>query len=374
MPGHVTGGPEPYRPTVAAWIEAPEGHVVGFDVATPEDEHGALGRALSKAMQQPLVGPPRRPSKVRVADASLAAEVRAVVGDLIPVTIAATPELEDVADAVFDSMLNRMGPASDRKPVEDDASYLEEGRISPEVVANLFSAARVLGHVAPWKVADDQQVLRLDIPELGVDGACVSIIGALGDHLGFLIFPSHAGFRSFLEVASNRSRRSRRMDLGTTWLSLTLVPRAELPASMRREIATHGWSEKGDKSNPLVEHRERDAFPRPLTERDVRIVSMCATSLSAFFITNRGAFEAADPEPICQSFSDDSDRIVRFTLPYEAFPLFDVGTDTRPASVDSGPIAAGRNDPCPCGSGKKYKKCHLRKGRVGQRPPSTPSP
>ena len=22
--------------------------------------------------------------------------------------------------------------------------------------------------------------------------------------------------------------------------------------------------------------------------------------------------------------------------------------------------AAGRNDPCPCGSGRKYKKCHLR--------------
>lgn len=23
------------------------------------------------------------------------------------------------------------------------------------------------------------------------------------------------------------------------------------------------------------------------------------------------------------------------------------------------PARAGRNDPCPCGSGKKYKKCHL---------------
>ena len=22
------------------------------------------------------------------------------------------------------------------------------------------------------------------------------------------------------------------------------------------------------------------------------------------------------------------------------------------------PIQAGRNDPCPCGSGKKYKRCH----------------
>jgi len=24
------------------------------------------------------------------------------------------------------------------------------------------------------------------------------------------------------------------------------------------------------------------------------------------------------------------------------------------------PFATGRNDPCPCGSGKKYKHCHLR--------------
>ncbi|MFL5354585.1 preprotein translocase subunit SecA [Archangium sp.] len=29
----------------------------------------------------------------------------------------------------------------------------------------------------------------------------------------------------------------------------------------------------------------------------------------------------------------------------------------RPASADTGP-KVGRNDPCPCGSGKKYKKCH----------------
>jgi len=30
----------------------------------------------------------------------------------------------------------------------------------------------------------------------------------------------------------------------------------------------------------------------------------------------------------------------------------------RPAPVQSGP-RVGRNDPCPCGSGKKYKKCHM---------------
>ena len=33
---------------------------------------------------------------------------------------------------------------------------------------------------------------------------------------------------------------------------------------------------------------------------------------------------------------------------------------------------AGRNDPCPCGSGKKYKKCHLRddEARPRRRPPA----
>jgi hypothetical protein len=27
-------------------------------------------------------------------------------------------------------------------------------------------------------------------------------------------------------------------------------------------------------------------------------------------------------------------------------------------------IKVGRNDPCPCGSGKKYKDCHERKGEA----------
>jgi len=30
-------------------------------------------------------------------------------------------------------------------------------------------------------------------------------------------------------------------------------------------------------------------------------------------------------------------------------------TETKQATSDK---KAGRNDPCPCGSGKKYKKCH----------------
>jgi preprotein translocase subunit SecA len=34
------------------------------------------------------------------------------------------------------------------------------------------------------------------------------------------------------------------------------------------------------------------------------------------------------------------------------------GSGTANKTVSNGAPKVGRNDPCPCGSGKKYKKCH----------------
>jgi preprotein translocase subunit SecA len=34
----------------------------------------------------------------------------------------------------------------------------------------------------------------------------------------------------------------------------------------------------------------------------------------------------------------------------------------RPNTPVTGTDGPGRNEPCPCGSGKKYKKCHGRAG------------
>jgi len=123
---------------------------------------------------------------------------------------------------------------------------------------------------------------------------------------------------------------------------------------MRREVTDHGWPVADEMSYPQVEHRDPDGLMRPLMDRDVRIASACATSLSAFFVTNRKAFEADGGEPICQSYTDDRGRLVRFTFPYEAFPLFDVGTDPQPPNPGSRRAPLRRNDPCHFGSGRKY--------------------
>ena len=37
-------------------------------------------------------------------------------------------------------------------------------------------------------------------------------------------------------------------------------------------------------------------------------------------------------------------------------------TDGKPKPIRNQSQRVGRNDPCPCGSGKKFKNCHMRKG------------
>jgi len=85
--------------------------------------------------------------------------------------------------------------------------------------------------------------------------------------------------------------------------------------------------------------------------------------------------------PVSEWYTGADGLTVRVTLPYEAGPLFDADPVEVPgagAAVGAGGAKVGRNDPCPCGSGRKYKKCCLRRGaprpEPGRRPGHEPDP
>jgi len=42
----------------------------------------------------------------------------------------------------------------------------------------------------------------------------------------------------------------------------------------------------------------------------------------------------------------------------EALQLNGTNGNSKPQTVVNKTVKVGPNDPCPCGSGKKYKKCH----------------
>jgi hypothetical protein len=355
---------DPYRPVVVLWLELPDDLVVGYRLIGPKEPPGSFGETLLGAMASPMAGPPRRPARIRVADGRLAAEVQETAPD-IDVVVAPTPELDQVLQLMAESM-----PAEDH----DGMSYFEGGRISAEAVNSLFYAARLLYDISPWKAAADSQVLRLDIPALGVEGACVSIIGALGESLGFIVFPSYLGFERFCRVAEMRGPSGGPLDLGSTTLSLNFERGADLPPSMRREVAEHGWPVADPTAYPLVRHMDRDGVLRPLTEHDIRVVSACATSLGTFFLRHGTLFEGEAVKPVCESFFDENDLEVRFTFPYESASAFAVNDPPLSPPLEPGKAKLGRNAPCPCGSGKKYKKCCLQReepSKAAARMPAT---
>ncbi|MBW2063943.1 MAG: hypothetical protein JRJ03_03300 [Deltaproteobacteria bacterium] len=329
-PAYITGGEQPYRPEIVLWLELPNDLIVASEFIDPEGLPVSFGATLLDAMASPLVGPPRRPGRVRVADARLAAEVRETIPD-IEVVVAPTPEL----DRVIQFMLESLPPEPD-----SSLSYFEGGPISTEIIELLFRSARSLYRVSPWKKAHETQVIRLDIPAMGVEGACVSIIGGMGENFGLVIFPSFQAYERFLDVADPVPASGGPIDLGTPTLSLSFERGAELPSSMRREVAEHGWPVAGPKAFPLVQHRDREGLLIPLTEKDVRIVSACAAALSAFFARHARIFERETFDPVCESYFDEDGLEVRFTAPYHARHLFsptDPLSERESKAKDPGP-------------------------------------
>ena len=123
----------------------------------------------------------------------------------------------------------------------DEANYFENGRVSADAIEKLFTAGRFLFEIKPWKFAYDSQVLRMDIPALGVDGDCVYVIGQLDESPGVLIFASFDGFQQFLAAGTTDTIGQDPDALGSELLALTFLRAGELPPSMRREAMEHAW-------------------------------------------------------------------------------------------------------------------------------------
>ena len=359
MPAYVTGkdeGDEPYRPEMVLWFELPDGFIVSTVLDHPE-RRTPFAHTLRDAMAKPLIGPPRRPDRIRVADPALADELAEVVSD-IEIDVAPTPEL----DALVEEFV--------RYDDDDDGPelgfYLDDARLDPTLLANVFRAAATLFRAAPWKHASDEPI-RMDVPSLGIEGACVSILGALGDVFGVTLFRSLTAFESFLAAAAaHRDDPDAPIHLGTSVLTLTFERGADFSPAHRRRVLERGWEIAGPNAYPEIQHREHDGVNRPISEQDLRTLKACAESLAIFTARNASYFSGKSSAPVSESIVGADGITVRLTAPYDAPASFEPPkplASATPRSAQEPAAAPGphvpRNAPCPCGSGKKYKLCHL---------------
>ena len=122
------------------------------------------------------------------------------------------------------------------------------------------------------------------------------------------------------------------------WSSATTTARARWreiarPSTQRYATLAHGWPVAEPGAYPWLQHRDRDGLLRPLEERDLDVMTACASALAAFFVKHGPLFERERFAPVCEAFFDQDDLELRFTVPYEAAEQFEVNIPPpRPAA------------------------------------------
>ena len=263
----------PYRPELVIWLDVTNDLIVGSEAFKPGEPLSVEAELLATAMKRPMAGKPRSPSSIRVADSALAALLRGRLDPDVRIDVAETPELDRVIELMAASLTRD----------EQDASYLEDGKITSDTMRRFFAAAAKLWKMAPWKNVHDSQLLRLDCPALEARNKVVSIIGNLGESFGVLVFDSLDGFEAMAGYSDAHMAGKQPINLGTRVFSINFERGADIPKAMRREIDRHGWRVPDANSYPRIQWIDPDRMVRPLTERDVVFATACAEGITEFF-------------------------------------------------------------------------------------------
>lgn len=112
LPVTVTGEGAAYSPAATVWLELPDGIIVQNETYDPREGEASLVDALLDAVAEPIVGPPRRPNRVRVASSDDAVELREHFGPALEVVVAPTPEIDELARSFAEHMRRESSPGS----------------------------------------------------------------------------------------------------------------------------------------------------------------------------------------------------------------------------------------------------------------------
>jgi len=303
--------PEPRRPHLVVWVDAERGVVPGMNMIEPDAPMDEAVDVLVQTLERPMptAGRVRRPASIRVADPVLAEAIRARLGDEIRVDVGSTPLLDEVIQALAEFP----APA----PPGPEPSYLEEGRVPPELVGRLFEAAARLYEIAPWKaLRNESRLLALDVPELGVHEGCVSVIGALGQSYGVLLFDSIDGYEALARLDDRLQASRDPCGSGQPIFSVNFEGR-DLPKALRREVKQHGWPVAGPKAYPRVMAHDPDGVSRPLHERDYRLAIALSEAVARFQTQHRAVFEKGAALPVSGTWAlPEIECSVRVTAPH----------------------------------------------------------
>ncbi|MET0384690.1 MAG: hypothetical protein ABW321_01965 [Polyangiales bacterium] len=280
VPAYVSGDGAPYRPDVLFWLDA-HGNVLSSSVAKPGELIDSAVDRLLEQLRRPEIRHGALPTSIRVASPMLATVLREALPAL-EIVLAPTPEI----DALVTLMRERF---------DQDAAYEQSylaGGLDAEIMGSFFRASAALFRAAPWqRVPSDQNVFFVTIDELGLHDAVLSVIGQLGESVGFVLFANSADFEAYLSAGQHLERGI--IPAMPRHFALHFERGAELSSLLRKEIAHHRWEVASAEGYPWLMAMDEDLVARTPTASEITIAELLARAVPSVLATARPALLAA---------------------------------------------------------------------------------
>lgn len=335
------------NPTERAWqsviLERETDLILGQEISIDSSPEVAV-RLVHEALAKPAAGPRRRPSRIIVESQELGSVLEAEFGIKVDLSPKPLPEMDEFLEG-FKRFLEAGGggelaPLPGEEPHEP--SYFDGG-VSRPLVEDLVKAGSALAKLRPWDNFPNSQLIRLDIPALGVREAALCIIGHMGESRSILFFRSRDDYMVHLgrgERLANQSEFSvEAVHPGIPIVALDFENSADFPRSMRSEAAAMGLKAGPKVLYPHVLCIDPDGVRRPTNERDVRLMIAVATTLEQTLRQHGRRFIDPDSWPICAECELDEASVARLIVPFEAGVFFGALDEAPNASASEGPVA-----------------------------------
>jgi len=306
----VIEGPTAYRPDLVLLVEAASGFVIASDVVHPEASADEVADRV-EGLLKPGVS-------LRVDDEQIADALRARLGPDQPVRVGPVPELR----APLAALSRFMGGGGGSRPEEP----LWTDEASAEARVGFFDAAAQFERSAPWEAAGDGQVLRLDVPALGWDGACASILGAAGEEFGLLLLRSVEDYVAFTRLAGEPERPARRRrGIGIPLLSVNFDHPDAITGGkvLAKRARAHGWQPGPEGRLAYLLKVGPDRVVQPITTDDYRLATASLEAVRVFVEKNLRLFQQPPTERIetqSRIAMPTGDVEVRVTAPPDDLP------------------------------------------------------
>lgn len=267
MPAVVREDGDEFVPTIILWLDG-QGAIVGTAVTRPDEVGAKIADSLIEAMQRPMMGPPRRPRRLRVATEAWVAPLQTAFPD-IAVRCAPTPEFDHAMSAMRESFVESAPPYS----------YVENGA-TPAEVAELFKAAAAVWRAAPWTFAPrDLAHFAVRCPDLDLHDAVLVVIGQDGESYGLVLFEDFDTYDAFL--AASEEPELGPLARSLRYSSLNFDPGAELDDDLRKEVSRHGWEVAAAGAYPILLMVEEGLVQQQPRPRDVAVWTAMAGVLAS---------------------------------------------------------------------------------------------